>query len=69
MSETTDPMIAALLREREGYVVYGKTDRVKAVDAELARRGYKAEPKKAPPKKRAAPKRQNAASSKPAAKG
>lgn len=29
--------IAALKREREGYERYGKTDRVKAVDAELKR--------------------------------
>jgi len=47
MSETQDPMIAALLRERAGYVAFGKPDRVKAVDAELKRRGYK-EPTKAP---------------------
>ena len=48
MSETTDPMIAALLREREGYVRFDRPDRVKAVDAELKRRGYKAE-QSAPP--------------------
>jgi hypothetical protein len=40
MSKTDDPMIASLLREREGYVAFGKTDRVKAVDEELKRRGY-----------------------------
>lgn len=54
MSETKDPMIAALLREREGYVKFGKADRVKAVDKELKRRGHeelKAEPKKAAAKK------------------
>jgi hypothetical protein len=48
MSESKDPMIAALLREREGYVAFGKKDRLTAVDAELKRRGYdepKAEPK------------------------
>ncbi len=46
MSETKDPMIAALLREREGYVQFGRPDRIKAVDAELKRRGYAAdEPK------------------------
>lgn len=49
MSASNDHMIAALLREREGYVQYGKKDRVAAVDAELTRLGYvdpKAEPKK-----------------------
>jgi hypothetical protein len=52
MSETKDPMIAALLRERAGYIAFGKTDRIAAVDAELKRRGYE-EPKEAAPKKRA----------------
>lgn len=52
MSESKDPMIAALLREREGYVTFGKTDRVEAVDAELKRRGYeeKSEPKERAPR-------------------
>jgi len=52
MSESKDPMIAALLRERAGYVQFGRADRVKAVDAELKRRGYE-EPRKATPKARA----------------
>jgi hypothetical protein len=52
MSESKDPMIAALLRERDGYVAFGKKDRIKDVDAELKRRGYE-EPKKAEPKARA----------------
>jgi hypothetical protein len=56
MSETKDPYIAALLRERAGYVAFGKTDRVKAVDDELKRRGYEPErtatPKKAEPRQR-----------------
>ena len=52
MSESKDPMIAALLREREGYVRFDKKDRIKAVDAELKRLGYE-EPKKAEPKQRA----------------
>lgn len=70
MSESNDPMIAALLREREGYERYGRKDRIAAVDAELKRRGYKkAEPKKDPPKQRAPRARKTAASSKPAAKG
>lgn len=46
--------IDALLRERRGYETYGLTDRVAAVDAELARLGYspaaakRAEPKAKP---------------------
>lgn len=40
MGKSEDPMIAALLREREGYVAFGKKDRVKAVDEELERRGW-----------------------------
>lgn len=53
MSETKDPMIAALLRERDGYVRFGKADRIEAVDAELKRRGYedpKSEPKARAPR-------------------
>ena len=34
--------IAALLEERRGYVVRNLPDRVKAVDEQLARLGYKA---------------------------
>lgn len=37
---TDDPTIAALLRERNGYVVRGLDDRVAAVDEQLAIRGY-----------------------------
>lgn len=53
--QTEDPMIAALLREREGYVGReGKEDRVAAVDEQLKLRGYKAprrgQPKPAEPK-------------------
>lgn len=43
----SEQMIAALLVEREGYVRFGKKDRVAAVDEELAKLGYetaKAEP-------------------------
>jgi hypothetical protein len=53
VSASTDAQIAALLRERVGYVRYDKPDRVKAVDAELERLGYE-EPK--PVKKSAAKK-------------
>jgi hypothetical protein len=45
-------MIAALLRERAGYVQYGKKDRIKAVDAELERLGWE-DPEKEKPKGRA----------------
>jgi hypothetical protein len=41
MSDTKDPNIAALLRELEGYVLYGKDDRAEQVRADLKRRGYK----------------------------
>lgn len=34
-----DPLIAALLDERVGYVARGLTDRITAVDAELRRLG------------------------------
>lgn len=43
MGKSDDPMIAALLREREGYVAFGKKERVKAVDEELKRRGHEPE--------------------------
>ncbi|MFF7521244.1 hypothetical protein [Streptomyces pseudovenezuelae] len=39
--KTDDPMVAALLREREGYAGRkGKEDRVAAVDEQLQLRGY-----------------------------
>lgn len=41
---TEDPMIAALLRERAGYVQRGLDDRVAAVDEQLQLRGHKPEP-------------------------
>jgi hypothetical protein len=54
VSKTEDPMIAALLRERAGYVQFGKKDRIKAVDAELKRLGHEPdEPEKAGLKERA----------------
>jgi hypothetical protein len=37
---STDPMVAALLREREGLVQRGLDDRVAQVDEQLALRGY-----------------------------
>lgn len=39
----SDSEIAALLREREGYLVYGRLDRAAQVDAELIRRGFPVE--------------------------
>jgi hypothetical protein len=41
---TEDGMVAALLREREGYVVRGMAERIAAVDAELRRRGVEPPP-------------------------
>lgn len=35
-----DPYIDALLEERRGYLIYGRDDRVAAVDEQLALRGY-----------------------------
>src|SRR4051812_32176311 len=40
VSDTKDPNIAALLRELEGYVQYGRDDRAEQVRADLKRRGY-----------------------------
>ncbi|WP_411132707.1 hypothetical protein [Streptomyces sp. 030-HV] len=37
---TEDAMVAALLREREGYVRLGQDDRVALVDEQLRLRGY-----------------------------
>jgi hypothetical protein len=37
---TNDPMIAALLRERDGYVKRGMDDRAALVDEQLALRGH-----------------------------
>jgi hypothetical protein len=56
---THDPVIAALLRERRGYVVRGLDDRVAAVDEQLELRGYvgaKPEEPADPPARRARPK-------------
>lgn len=39
-SATQDPFVAALLREREGYVARGLDDRVSQVDAQLKLRDY-----------------------------
>jgi hypothetical protein len=38
--QTEDPMVAALLREREGYVGRGMDDRVAQVDEQLKLRGH-----------------------------
>jgi hypothetical protein len=37
---TEDPFVAALLRERDGYVARGLDDRVSQVDEQLKLRGY-----------------------------
>lgn len=52
---TEDPMVAALLRERAGYVTRELPDRVAEVDEQLKLRGY--EPSDAPkaPKTRRTP--------------
>lgn len=45
--EVEDPEVQALLREREGYVVRGKKDRVAEVDKALKRAGYTVKPETA----------------------
>ena len=55
--------IASLRRERAAYAMYGREDRVAAVDAELERWGVAAEPEEAE-QSQAAPK-ETAAESKP----
>lgn len=65
VAKSDDPMIAALLREREGYVQKGQKDRVKAVDDDLKRRGHV---DKSEPKDREAPKK-STATSKPKREG
>lgn len=55
-----DPVVEALLREREGYVARGRDDRVALVDAALARFGHRADAPEAavvsPPENAAKPK-------------
>ncbi|MFD9569988.1 hypothetical protein ACFWBI_09100 [Streptomyces sp. NPDC059982] len=59
-------MVAALLREREGYRRRGETDRVAQVDEQLEHYGYEGDPKEATgPTGRAAPSKQTADDSKP----
>lgn len=56
-SPANDKMIAALLRERAGLEVAGKTDRVAQVDEQLEHYGYEgdqADPRKQPPVGRSA---------------
>jgi hypothetical protein len=54
MSKTEDPMVAALLEERRGYVQRGDKDRVARVDEQLKLHGYEdPEAKKPEPKERA----------------
>lgn len=62
-------MIAALLREREGYERRGLDDRVRQVDEQLAHHGYKPEPgEDAGPQGRTAPPQKTADSGKPTAR-
>lgn len=55
--QTEDPMVAALLREREGYVQRGMDDRVAQVDEQLKLRGHKppADEKTSAPASRSTP--------------
>lgn len=58
-SATNDPVVAALLRERAGYVTRGLDERVAQVDEQLKARGYRGDtPEESPgevPKARRAP--------------
>lgn len=51
-SLSDEALIAALENEREGYVRYGDTVRVAAVDAELEKLGVTVEKKPSPPRRR-----------------
>jgi hypothetical protein len=62
MAASVEELIAALLRERSGYVLAGRTDRAAQVDEQLKLLGYKP-PKRQPPKGRAPRRRQTAAPS------
>lgn len=39
-ASSDDPMVAALLRERDAYARTGRTDRIPEVDRQLSLRGY-----------------------------
>jgi hypothetical protein len=58
MDEGTEATIAALLRERSGYELAGRKDRVAQVDEQLAALGVKPEAKRQPPKGRSSRPRQ-----------
>lgn len=63
--KSTDPMVAALLRERAQLVQRGLDDRVRQVDDQLALRGYEApetgDGEEGAPKGRRAPTKRTAA--------
>lgn len=62
-------MIAALLRERDGYARRGLDDRVKQVDEQLQHHGYAPEPDgNSGPQGRTAPPQQTTDAGKPTAK-
>lgn len=59
MAATDDRMIAALLREREGYLRTGRKERAAQVDEQLALRGH-VEPAEQEPQDRTPPPQQTA---------
>jgi len=66
-----DSMVAALLREREGYARAGKKDRVAEVDKQLGLRGYKSaddDARKSPPEGRSTRPQQKASEAVPGEK-
>lgn len=65
----TDPMIAALLRERAGYVARGLPERVEQVDEQLRLHGYEETPAGAAPQGRTADSGQQTADKVPPQRG
>jgi hypothetical protein len=53
---TDDPMVAALLRERQALIQSGLTDRVADVDEQLKAHGYEGSAPAAKPSRSTAPK-------------
>ncbi|MDQ0992168.1 hypothetical protein [Streptomyces sp. V3I7] len=65
MASKNDTMIAALLREREGYERRGLEDRVRQVDEQLKHHGYAPEDDSTGPRGRTATPQQTAQQGKP----
>ncbi|GIH69445.1 hypothetical protein [Sphaerimonospora thailandensis] len=66
---TDETMVAALLREREGYVRHGMADRVAQVDEQLKHYGYEAERDAGPAAVARSPRGRNAEGGRQTAEG